>query len=140
MSIVDSGDWSAEQTSAALAAFKAHSTRNADSPLRSSQSVQLVVERIYSGVLQAAYIHGYLLVYDIGPTWCTAENLLYELLLVRAMPEGTFADYVAGIKEIAQANACSGVLTGNGVLRPGLRRRYEQAGFIKFNESYFMEV
>ena len=140
MHVTQFKDWSLQQSSAAFAALKAHSERHEESPVRSPDSLQVVTERILSGVLQAAFIDGYLLVYDIGPTWSTREDLLYELLLIRAMPGGTFADYVSGLRQIARQRGCFGILTGNGVVRPGLRRRYEQVGFVKFNEAYYLEV
>lgn len=140
MSVIVYSDWSYEQEVAAFTALKAHDLRHTGHPIQFPNSTKLVVERIMSGVLQAAFVDGFLVVYDVGPTWCTDTDILYELLLIRAAEGGSFDAYVEGLKELAKRHACFGIMTGNGVLRPGLRRQYLRRGFQQFNESYFMEV
>lgn len=140
MTVIDYEDWSFEQQIAAFTALKAHDLRHTGHPIQFPNSTKLVVERIMQGVLRAAYIEGFLLVYDVGPTWCTEQDILYELLLIRVTADGDFDAYIAGLRELAKRNACFGIMTGNGVLRPGLRRQYLRRGFQQFNETYFMEV
>lgn len=140
MNVTDSKDWTYEQLVAASTALKAHNENCVGHPIQSPDAAKIVFGRIMDGTLQACYIEGFLLVYDVGPTWSTVEPLLYELLVIHALPTGSFSDYVQGLRDLAKQHACYGIMTGNGVLRPGLRRRYERVGFTKFNESYFLEV
>lgn len=140
MTVIDYKDWTLAQHAAAFAAMKAHSMGQSDNPVCTPLSLALVTQRLASGELTACFIKGYLLIYDVGPTWSTAEPLLYELLLIKALPEGDFGDYVVGLRQLAEQHACYGIYTGNSVLRPGLRRLYERAGFNKLSESYYMEV
>lgn len=134
--------WSAEQLTAAKAAVFAHGVRNSDHVFgKNPRTAQITWDRVMAGTLQAAIIgDGYLLVYDVGPTWCTEESLLYELLLIRALPGGTFLEALAGMDELARHHGCLGIHTGNGVLRPGLRRLYERSGFGILSESYYKEI
>ncbi|BAN92343.1 hypothetical protein X534_gp32 [Ralstonia phage RSB3] len=141
MKVTRSEDWTPEMLVAACDAIAAHNRRNEGHPISSPRAAAIVCDRIMSGFLRAAYIDGYLVVYDVGPTWSTEDDLFYELLLIHVNPaEGNFADYVDGLRELAKHHRCYGIVTGNGVLRPGLRRRYERAGFSLFNESYYLEV
>lgn len=140
MNVIDYADWSSEQLLVAFTALKAHDVRHTDHPLRRTESMQLVVQRIMSGELRAALVSGYLVVYSVAATWCTAEPLLYELLVLRVDDAADFGQYIAGLHALASRFHCTGIATGNGVLRPGLRRLYERHGFGKFNEMYFKEV
>lgn len=140
MRITPYAEWSFAQHLAAEKALKAHEVRMKDHPFVSPGSTDLVIERLINGDLRAAFIEGYLLVYDVGASWCSTQPLLYEFLLVRALPGGSFEDAVTGMRIIAQLNECSGVLSGNGVLRPGLARLYERAGAVKHAETYFIGV
>lgn len=140
--VIDHKDWTPEHHEAARTALQAHFARTQalSIPTCRPNSLEVVTRRIANGGLTACFIHGYLLIYDVGQAWSTEENIVYELLLVKAMPHGTFSDYVAGLKQLCARFDCYGIETGNGVLRPGLRRHYERAGFFKTNESYFLEV
>lgn len=141
MKVTRAEAWSAEQFTAAKAAVFAHGVRNSDHVFgKNPRTAQITWDRVVSGVLLAALCDGYLLVYDVGPTWCTEESLLYELLLVRALPGGTFQDAIAGMHDLAKHHGCYGIHVGNGVLRPGLRKLYERAGFGKLSEAYYLEV
>lgn len=140
MSVIDYKDWSPVQHEAALHAMQAHFERTRGYSTWRPNSLQVVQRRLANGGITSCFIEGFLLFYDVGQAWSTEENLLYELFLTRAMPHGTFADYVAGLKQLCERFGCFGIESGNGVLRPGLRRQYEKAGFTKTNESYFLEV
>lgn len=140
MRITPFAEWSELQHLAATQAILAHEERMTDHPFVSPGSSRLVAERLIDGTLRAAFMEGYLLIYDVGTSWCSTQPLLYEFLLVRALPGGSFADAVMGMRIIAQLNECSGVLSGNGVLRPGLARLYERAGAVKHAETYFIGV
>jgi len=134
------GEWDGLQTAAAYNALKAHGSAQITHPFVSPRSPDIVWERIVRGELRAAFVAGYFLVYDIGPTWCSEDDVLHELMLKHALPGGTFSEAVEGMRVIAQVNGCIGILSGNGVLRDGLRRLYERRGFVKLNEAYFLEV
>ena len=138
--VIDYKDWSPEQHAAANTAMLAHYERTRGYSTHKPNSLELVHKRLREGEIFACFIEGYLMFYYIGQSWSTEEFLLYEQFLTKAMPHGTFGDYVDGLKQICDRYGCYAVETGNGVLRPGLRRLYEKAGFIKTNETYFMEV
>lgn len=141
MSIVcDYPSWSPAQHEAANIAMLAHFERTRGYSTWRPDSYDLVKTRLANGEITACFIAGYLLFYDVSQAWSTRDNLLYEQFLTKATPEGSFEDYVQGIKALCARYGCSGVESGNGVLRPGLRRLYERAGFIKTNETYFLEV
>lgn len=140
MSFIHYDDWVGCMSLVAQRAMREHYERHSTHPLASPESADLVWSRIERGVLQACLIDGYLLVYEIGPTWCSLKPLLHELLLIKTAPSASFDEAVAGMVELARAKGCVGVMTGNGVLRPGLRRLYMRRGFRAFNEAYFMEV
>lgn len=141
MTITHYEAWSNEQVIGAIAAMQAHGDEQRGHALHSEQGADLVWNRIRTGTLRAAYVgDGFLLIYDIGPTWCTEDPLFYELLLRRALPTGNFKLAIRDMKQLAKDNGCIGLMTGNGVMRPGLKRLYEHAGFRHFNEAYFTEV
>ena len=133
--------WSTLQSTAAMHALQAHARQERDHALVSANTPAIVWRRIQDGEVRAAFVGtGFFLVYDIGPTWCSDAPLFYELMLKRALPGGTFTEAVTDMKALARESGCAGLFTGNGVLRPGLRRLYEREGFRIFNEAYFMEV
>lgn len=138
--VIDYKDWSPEQHEAALHAMQAHFERTRGYSTWRPNSLELVINRLATGEITACFIAGFLLFYDAGQAWSTEDYLLYEQFLTRAMPHGTFKDYVAGLKQLCARYGCTAIESGNGVLRPGLRRQYERAGFVKTNETYFMEV
>lgn len=138
--VIDWSEGTPAQQAAAFTALKAHSAAQAGHPANKHDSVEYIISNVLSGVQPACFIAGYFLLYEHGPSWSTAQSLLYELMVLRATPEGTFDDYIAGLRELAAQHACYGIMTGNSVLRPGLRRLYNEAGFIKCSECYFMEV
>lgn len=140
MSVTDYKDWNPDQALAAFTSLKAHELSQAGHPAQTPTSADIVCDRINDGTLTACYIKGYLLIYDVGMPWSTDQLWLSELLVLKAMPEGTFDDYVSGLRQLAAQHGCAGIETGNSVLRPGLRRLYERAGFIPISESYYMEV
>lgn len=135
-------DWSFDHHYFALEAMADHSAHAAkDHPMNTPKSVQLTWDRIKSGVLGAAYVGtGYLLVYDVGPNWCTEEDILHECLLVRALRGGSMPEALADIRALARDLHCVGVSLGNGTGRPGISRLYERAGARKLNESFYMEA
>ena len=138
--VVEYKDWSPEQHEAALHAMQAHFERTRGYSTWRANSLELVINRLASGEITACFIEGYLLFYSVGQSWSTEDYLLYELFLTKAMTHGSFVDYVQGLKTLCRRYGCTAVETGNGVLRPGLARLYEMVGFIKTNETYFMEV
>lgn len=141
MNVIPFADWTPAQHAAAFTVMKAHSDAMVGVvPSCRPDSTEVCFSRLFAGELQACLIAGYVLLYDVGPAWSTKENLLYELLLVKAQPTGNFDEYVQGLRYLAALHNCIAVETGNGVLRPGLRRLYERAGFIKTNETYTLEV
>ena len=133
-------DFTPEERGLAYKAVWQHVERHKQHPFAEPDSYITITSRIQDGTLKAALIAGYFVVFDVGPTWCTTGNLLYELLLLRVTTDGGFDAYVDGLVEIAKAHDCSSIMTGNGVLRPGLRRQYERRGFSLINESYYRRV
>jgi len=140
MKVVPFGEWDAAQKLAAMRALIAHGKRMASHPFVVPNSPGIVWGRLKRGELRAALMDGYLLVYDVGAPWSSKQELLYEFLLTRALPGGTFNDAIEGMRYIAKVNGCIGVISGNGVLRPGLSRLYERAGAVKHCEAYFIGV
>lgn len=138
--VIDFKDWTHGMHEAALHAMQAHFERTRGYSTWRPNSLDLVLKRLTTGEITACFIQGYLLFYSVGAAWSTEDNLLYEQFLTRAMPHGTFGDYVQGLKQLCARYGCTAIESGNGVLRPGLRRQYERAGFVKTNETYFMEV
>lgn len=138
--VIDYKDWSPAQREAALHSMQAHFERTRGYSTWRPNSLELVLARLDSGEITACLIEGFLLFYSVSQSWSTEDYLLYEQFLTRAQPHGSFADYVAGLKQLCARYGCVAIETGNGVLRPGLRRQYERAGFIKTNETYFLEV
>lgn len=134
-------EWTAEDARCAYDALVAHGVRTVDHPLVKPGAADVVWRNVTQRTVEAAFVDtGYLLVFDCGPAWCTDEDLFYELLLTRARPGGSFLGAVDGMRWLAKEYGCSGIMTGNGVSRPGLRRMYERAGFYKLNETYYKEV
>ncbi|CAI3971400.1 hypothetical protein VAC51_00050 [Variovorax phage VAC_51] len=138
--VIDYKDWSPAQHEAADTAMLAHFERTRGYSTWRPNSYELVKTRLANGEITSCFIAGFLLFYDVGQAWSTEDYLLYEQFLTRAMPHGTFKDYVDGLRQLCSRYGCTAIESGNGVLRPGLRRQYERAGFIKTNETYFMEV
>lgn len=133
-------DWSDAQCIAAYTALKAHSVNQASHPACTPVSFDHVINGILREDFHAVFIDGYLVLFDTGPSWASPEPWLYELLVLKAETRGTFQDYVAGLRQLAVMHNCTGISTGNSVLRPGLRRLYERSGFIPISESFYMEV
>lgn len=140
MQVVPFAEWTAHQILAVKSILLAHRDRWADHPLVSPDSHELVWERLINGTVRGALVGGYVLIYDVGPTWCCRQDILHEFMVARVESTASFTDYVAGLRYIAAVNNCIGITTGNGVLRPGLRKLYERAGFEKQNEAYFLGV
>lgn len=138
--VIPSSHWNAEMHVAVYEALRTHNMSQQSNPMNDEWSHDLVDWRIRNGVLKAALIAGFLIVYDVGPTWCSSKDFLYELLLIRVTAEGGFDAYVSGLRELATHHECKGIITGNGVLRPGLQRKYERAGFRLLNQAFYMEV
>lgn len=134
--------WSLLDSIRAERMIREHYRNNRDHPLVEQNSPDIVWGRIVSKELTAAIVGSYLLVYDIGYAWCSTKTVLHELLLIRIYDDTvtTFADAVEGMKQLAELNGCAGIMTGNGVLRPGLRRLYLRQGFRDFNQAFYLEV
>ena len=137
--IVPFGEWTPAQCAAAQVTLESHPA-HVQKFLPFETTLRVVWRNLEDGVVRGAFIGGYLSIYDVGPTWCSDAVLLHEYVTMRAMPGGTFKGYIQGLRYIAHVNNCVGIITGNGVLRPGLRKLYEQAGFVKQNEAYFLGV
>jgi hypothetical protein len=140
--ITDYHDWSLDQHAAATRAFKAHEVRTQGHPLHTPGSFDRFLWKLAKGSIRAAFIDDYLVVYDMGETWCSAQNLLFEFIVLHTDlgVGGNFDTYTDGLIELARQNECYGVMTGNGVMRPGLRQQYLKRGFTPFNETYFKEA
>lgn len=133
-------DWTDAQLAAAYTALKAHSEAQASHPACTPMSLGHVCQSIIKEEVSACFIEGYLVLFDYGPSWANPAPWLYELLVLKAQTRGTFQDYVSGLRQLAAMHNCTGISTGNSVLRPGLRRLYERAGFSQISESFYMEV
>lgn len=141
MNPTEFSDWPPALREAAMQAMQAHADRNQGYPAGGPFAFNTALRNLMDGTTKAALIGGgYLLIYDHGPTWCSDETFLFEQLLVRMLPVGTFNAALADMVDLARHHGCKGVITGNGVLRPGLQRMYERAGFRHFNQSFYMEV
>lgn len=140
MRVVPYVEWDQCDTGLVLGALSRHSVRMKGHPFWSDDSLGITLGRLRRGELRAAIMDAYLLIYDVGPAWCSEQPLLYEYLLIRITAGGSFEDAIAGMRYIADANGCTGLITGNGVLRPGLRKLYERAGAVKHGETYFLGV
>lgn len=140
MKITPYREWTEEQHNACYRACHWHPGLRQNSPIVNPKSPGVVLRNLADGVVRGAFIDGYLVVYDVGPTWCCDGDILHEYMTAHPLPGGKFSDYVTGLQIIADVNGCVGILTGNGVLRPGLKRLYERAGFVKQNEAYFLGV
>lgn len=143
MSITKYEDWTHEQRLAAYESMYLHAQEVKDHPMsvHGKGGAHIAIERLRRGETKAALIGtGYLLVYSTCPSWSTNEDMLYESLLRRALPGGTFDEAVEDMKELARSEGCVAVITGNGRMRPGLRKLYERKGAQVIGETYFMEV
>lgn len=143
MTITRYEDWSYEQHLCAYVAMYAHGEEVKSHPLavHGKGSASLAIQRLLAGEFKAAFVGtGYLVLYDTRPTWCTEEPMFYEVLLRRVLPNCSFEDAVQDIKELARSEGCVAVITGNGRMRPGLRKLYEREGAQIIGETYFMEV
>lgn len=141
MNVTLFADWTPAMVAAAFTALKAHCDNMVGKVHYCTQDTPMIGwSRVMRGELQAAFISGYVFVYDVGPSWGTTKNILYELILAKATPEGEFEDLVKGLRHLAAIYDCYAIEVSNGALRPGLRRLYERAGFIKTNETYTLEV
>jgi hypothetical protein len=140
MNIAPFSVWSEAETSAALAAMQAHAARQQDNPFVDKDSAETLMGHIRTGVARAALMGGYLLVYDVSNTVFSDSLFLFEYLFLRIAPGASFGEAVEGMKHIARLNGCIGVITGNGVRRPGLRRLYERHGAVAHNEAYYIGV
>lgn len=141
MNIVPFREWDTAQRLDAFEAMKAHpGFVQRLIPFVPDNAPFLVWQRLERRELRAALVAGYLVIYDIGASWCSEDDLLHEYLTIRMDAAPSFTEYVAGLRYIAEFNRCVGIITGNAVLRPGLRKLYEREGFVKQNEAYFLGV
>ena len=140
MKPIDFKEWTEVHKEYVYLGLVAYANELKEHPIVSEKSPMIVWRKLFTGELRAAIIDGYLLVYDFGASWCSEENILYELLLRRVMPGGSFPELTSGMHDLAKEHGCVGIMTGNGVLRPGLERQYLRRGFSKINEAYYKEV
>ncbi|APU03177.1 hypothetical protein HOR51_gp36 [Ralstonia phage phiAp1] len=120
-----------------------HDLRRMKNPQWTPKGFYVAVRNVLSGKVPAVIMDEcYLLLYDVGPTWCSDELHLFEQLLIR-LPTNTPTDFsrvVRGMRSLAKQRQCTRIVCGNGVMRPGLRRMYEREGFRVLNEAYILEV
>lgn len=101
---------------------------------------ELGMSRIMDGTVGAAILAGYVLVYGVQPYWYSNAPVLYEQMLVKLDRTGSFPAYVAALKKLGAYHECVGLMTGNGVGRPGLTRLYEREGFKVIDTSHYLEL
>lgn len=135
-------DWTEAQKDSVRSALATHLSNEiqAGQEVAKFADYELGISRIMSGEVKACICAGYVLVFGIDAYWYSRDPVLYELMLARIEPRARFDGLIGAMKQIATENHCVGILTGNGVQRPGLTRRYLAHGFRVINTNHYLEL
>lgn len=145
MNYLLSTHWTAGEMTQAVLALEQYQADlvAADHPYSRMLDHDHAIANLTSGRLPAVIIGNYLLLYVVTEPWFSPTPVFSEVMLTK-LPyrddHAEFSEVVAVMEELAKAHGCSAVVTGNGYLRKGLTRLYEQRGFVPTNLELIKEI
>ncbi len=135
-------DWTDAERCSVLSSFARHisQSRELGIPWAKFASASKSMESIEEGSVKAVIVDGYVLVYIHGCDWYCTEDVLVEQMLIKLGGLGSFRSVLTCLDSLAVEHGCKTIVTGNGIMRPGLARLYQGAGYVRANEFYLKEV
>lgn len=137
-------DWTDAERCSVLSSFARHiyESKSCGIPWAKFADADVAMASIDEGRVSAVIVDQYILVYVAGCDWYCTESVIVEQMLINMEPwnRGEFSAVLACLDALALEHGCKSIVTGNGILRPGLARLYQGAGYVRANEFYIKEV
>lgn len=137
-------DWTDAERCSVLSSFARHihGSKESSIPWAKFADADVAMGSIDSGRVEAVIVDNYVLVYIHGCDWYCTEDVLVEQMLINMFPwnRGDFGAVLACLDSLAVEHGCKSIVTGNGIMRPGLARLYQGAGYVRANEYFIKEV
>ncbi|OZI20061.1 hypothetical protein CAL26_21135 [Bordetella genomosp. 9] len=135
-------DWAASDRAAVLRAFKRHydDSLYAGHPYAKLVDFDYGWQTINNGDVAAALTHGYLVVYDITPTWYCPHNLFIEQMVLRVEDRpGFLRRVIAAMEDEARRWGCAGIATGD-AMGIAMSAAYRRAGYSPVVSQFYKEL
>jgi GNAT superfamily N-acetyltransferase len=141
-SLLKHSEWSAQDKAEVLAAFRRHYTESLVAGHPYAQHVDFVHgwAQIESGAVGTVLVDGYLVVYDVGPTWFCPKPVFTELMVLRVADRpGYLRHVITAMEELARAHGCVGIATGD-AMGSAVAHAYKRAGYTPVVSQFYKEL